>query len=35
MEKGNTKQNYSDVMGYFTGLVKQLIRHDALRLTPP
>ena len=28
LAKLQTKQNYSDVMHYFTGLVKYLIRHD-------
>ena len=30
LAKLQTKQNYSDVMHYFTGLVKYLIRHDVL-----
>ena len=30
-----TKQNYSDVMHYFTGLVKYLIRHDVLTEDDP
>ena len=30
LAKLQTKQNYSDVLGYFTGLVKQLIRQGVL-----
>ncbi|MGN0518879.1 MAG: TetR/AcrR family transcriptional regulator [Acutalibacteraceae bacterium] len=30
LAKLQTKQNYSDVMGYFTGLMKYLIRHGVL-----
>ena len=30
LAKLQTKQNYSDVLGYFTGLVKQLIRRGVL-----
>lgn len=30
MAKLQTKQNYSDVLGYFTGLVKQLISQGVL-----
>ena len=30
-----TKQNYTDVLNYFTGLMKQLIRQDVLREDDP
>ena len=30
LAKLQTKQNYSDVLGYFTGFVKQLIRQGVL-----
>ena len=30
LAKLQTKQNYSDVLGYFTGLIGQLIRHGVL-----
>ena len=35
LAKLQTKQNYSDVMHYFTGLVKYLIRHDVLTEDDP
>ena len=35
MAKLQTKQNYSDVQGYFTGLVKQLIRQGVLAKDDP
>ena len=35
LAKLQTKQNYSDVMRYFTGLVKYLIRHDVLTEDDP
>lgn len=35
LAKLQTKQNYSDVLGYFTGLVKQLIRHGVLAEDDP
>ena len=35
LAKLQTKQNYSDVLGYFTGLVKQLIRRGVLREGDP
>ena len=35
LAKLQTKQNYSDVMDYFTGLVKQLIRQGALAEDDP
>ena len=35
LAKLQTKQNYSDVMGYFTGLVKQLIRQGVLAEDDP
>ena len=35
MAKLQTKQNYSDVLGYFTGLVKQLIRQGVLEKDDP
>ena len=35
LAKLQTKQNYSDVLGYFTGLVKQLIRQGVLAEDDP
>ena len=35
LAKLQTKQNYSDVIHYFTGLVKYLIRHDVLTEDDP
>ena len=35
LAKLQTKQNYSDVMHYFTGLVKYLIQHDVLTEDDP
>ena len=35
LAKLQTKQNYSDVLGYFTGLVKQLIRQGVLAEEDP
>lgn len=35
LAKLQTKQNYSDVLGYFTGLVEQLIRHGVLAEDEP
>ena len=35
MAKLQTKQNYSDVLGYFTGLMKQLIRRGVLAEDDP
>lgn len=35
LAKLQTKQNYSDVLGYFTGLVKQLIRQGVLSEDDP
>ena len=35
LAKLQTKQNYSDVLGYFTGLVKQLIRLEVLAEDDP
>ncbi|MDD6159746.1 MAG: TetR/AcrR family transcriptional regulator [Oscillospiraceae bacterium] len=35
LAKLQTKQNYSDVMGYFTGLVQQMIRQGVLALDDP
>ena len=35
LAKLQTKQNYSDVMEYFTGLVKQLIRQGVLAEDDP
>ena len=35
LAKLQTKQNYSDVLKYFTGLVKQLIRHAVLTENDP
>ena len=35
LAKLQTKQNYSDVLQYFTGLVEQLIRHGALAEDDP
>ena len=35
LAKLQTKQNYSDVLGYFTGLMKQLIRQGVLAEDDP
>lgn len=35
LAKLQTKQNYSDVLGYFTGLIGQLIRHGVLAEDDP
>lgn len=35
LAKLQTKQNYSDVLGYFTGLIGQLIRHGVLAEDAP
>lgn len=35
LAKLQTKQNYSDVLGYFTGLIKQLIRQGVLTENDP
>ena len=35
LAKLQTKQNYSDVLGYFTGLMKHLIRQDVLAEDDP
>ena len=35
LAKLQTKQNYTDVMRYFTGLTKQLIRQEILREEDP
>ena len=35
LAKLQTKQNYTDVLRYFTGLVKYLIRHDVLTEDDP